>query len=109
VKSLYLPLTAIPVCACCMRVVYALAMKSKSPLEYLRIGWMCSATSVPSSAFDRTTHFVCYVFMTDEALRNLQPRFNKLYAKTGRPSIAPEKLLPALLLQALTPCAANGC
>jgi mannose-6-phosphate isomerase-like protein (cupin superfamily) len=30
-----------------------------------------------------------------------QPRFNKLYAKTGRPSIAPEKLLRALLLQAL--------
>src|SRR6266498_576592 len=24
--------------------------------------------------------------MTDEALRELQPRFNKLYAKTGRPS-----------------------
>src|ERR1700684_4088071 len=39
--------------------------------------------------------------MTDEALRALQPRFNKLYAKTGRPSIAPEKLLRALLLQAL--------
>src|ERR1700684_3754348 len=38
---------------------------------------------------------------TDEALRDLQPRFNKLYAKTGRPSIAPEKLLRALLLQAL--------
>lgn len=39
--------------------------------------------------------------MTDDALRDLQPRFNKLYAKTGRPSIAPEKLLRALLLQAL--------
>jgi transposase len=39
--------------------------------------------------------------LTDEALRELQPRFNKLYAKTGRPSIAPEKLLRALLLQAL--------
>src|SRR6202166_3471745 len=39
--------------------------------------------------------------MTDEALRDLQPRFNKLYAQTGRPSIAPEKLLRALLLQAL--------
>ena len=39
--------------------------------------------------------------MTDEALRELQPRFNKLYAKTGRPSIAPEKLLRALLPQAL--------
>src|SRR5476651_2567707 len=39
--------------------------------------------------------------MTDEALRELQPRFHKLYAKTGRPSIAPEKLLRALLLQVL--------
>ena len=39
--------------------------------------------------------------MTDEALQQLQPRFNKMYAKIGRPSIAPEKLLRALLLQAL--------
>jgi transposase len=39
--------------------------------------------------------------MTDEALQRLQPRCNSLYAKTGRPSIAPEKLLRALLLQAL--------
>jgi len=39
--------------------------------------------------------------MADEALRELQPRFKKLYAKTGRPSIAPEKLLRALLIQVL--------
>jgi transposase len=39
--------------------------------------------------------------MTDEALQQLRPLFNRLYAKTGRPSIAPEKLLRALLLQAL--------
>jgi transposase len=39
--------------------------------------------------------------MTDEALQQLRPRFNSLYAETGRPSIAPEKLLRALLLQAL--------
>src|ERR1700694_2858211 len=39
--------------------------------------------------------------MTDEALQLLRPRFNNLYAKIGRPSIAPEKLLRALLLQAL--------
>ena len=39
--------------------------------------------------------------MADEALHDLRPRFNKLYAKTGRPSIAPEKLLRALLLQVL--------
>ena len=31
--------------------------------------------------------------MTDEALQQLRPRFNRLYAKTRRPSIAPEKLL----------------
>lgn len=39
--------------------------------------------------------------MADEALREMKPRFHKLYAKTGRPSIAPEKLLRALLLQVL--------
>ena len=39
--------------------------------------------------------------MADDALRDLRPRFNKLYSKTGRPSIAPEKLLRALLVQAL--------
>src|SRR5207253_10384708 len=33
--------------------------------------------------------------MTDEALQQLRPRFEKLYAKIGRPSIAPEKLLRA--------------
>src|SRR5580693_6055287 len=37
--------------------------------------------------------------MADGALRELQRKFGKLYAKTGRPSIAPEKLLRALLLQ----------
>jgi len=35
------------------------------------------------------------------SLKRTAPRFHKLYAKTGRPSIAPEKLLRALLLQAL--------
>lgn len=39
--------------------------------------------------------------MTEEALQRLRPGFNNLYAKIGRPSIAPEKLLRALLLQAL--------
>ena len=39
--------------------------------------------------------------MTDEALRRLSPRFESMYAKTGRPSIPPEHLLRALLLQVL--------
>jgi transposase len=37
--------------------------------------------------------------MTDAALARLSPRFDRLYSTTGRPSIAPEKLLRALLLQ----------
>src|ERR1019366_1965517 len=39
--------------------------------------------------------------MTDEALKALSPVFNEMYASLGRPSIAPEKLLRALLLQVL--------
>ena len=31
----------------------------------------------------------------------MKPRFSEIYANTGRPSIAPEKLLRALLLQVL--------
>jgi len=38
--------------------------------------------------------------IVDEALEVLSPELETLYAKTGRPSIAPEKLLRALLLQA---------
>ncbi len=39
--------------------------------------------------------------ITDRALERLSPRFGTLYIKFGRPSIAPEKLLRALLLQGL--------
>ena len=39
--------------------------------------------------------------MVDGVLRELSPRFGELYSRVGRPSIAPEKLLRALLLQVL--------
>src|SRR5256714_10383936 len=39
--------------------------------------------------------------MTDEVLQGLSAKFTELYSVTGRPSIAPEKLLRALLLQIL--------
>jgi transposase len=39
--------------------------------------------------------------MTERALVELDPLFNRLYAKTGRPSVPPEQLLRALLLQLL--------
>jgi hypothetical protein len=39
--------------------------------------------------------------MVDEVLRALLPQFDGMYASEGRPSIAPEKLLRAQLLQML--------
>jgi transposase len=39
--------------------------------------------------------------IVDEILKELSPRFNKMYAKVGRPSIPPEQLLRAQLLQML--------
>ena len=39
--------------------------------------------------------------MVDQVLKELSPRFEKMYAKVGRPSIPPEQLLRALLLQML--------
>src|SRR6266568_5406727 len=39
--------------------------------------------------------------MTDQILRELSPRFKTIYSPLGRPSIPPEQLLRALLLQVL--------
>jgi transposase len=39
--------------------------------------------------------------MADRALKELSPWFDRLYAQVGRPSIPPEQLLRALILQAL--------
>src|SRR5258708_22900492 len=39
--------------------------------------------------------------MVDVALKSMSPAFDEMYSALGRPSIAPEKLLKALLLQIL--------
>src|SRR4030095_7635971 len=39
--------------------------------------------------------------LADAALRELSPRFDEIYSTVGRPSIPPEQLLRALLLQVL--------
>jgi transposase len=39
--------------------------------------------------------------MVDDILKQLSPQFNKMYARVGRPSIPPEQLLRAQLLQML--------
>jgi hypothetical protein len=47
--------------------------------------------------------------MVDDALKVLSPSFSRLYSAFGRPSIPPEKLLRALLLQVSIQFAASGC
>src|SRR5437773_11099684 len=39
--------------------------------------------------------------LTDAVLASLSPRFTKMYSDIGRPSIPPEQLLRALLIQSL--------
>src|SRR5260370_16289896 len=39
--------------------------------------------------------------MVDKVVKELSPEFDKMYSKVGRPSIPPEQLLRALLLQML--------
>jgi hypothetical protein len=47
--------------------------------------------------------------MVDMASLALSPVFDQMYAALGRPSIAAEKLLGALLLQFYLPSAASNC
>jgi transposase len=51
--------------------------------------------------FVRITRLRAIRRMTDDVLRSLSPRFTKMYSDLGRPSIPPEQLLRALLLQGL--------
>ena len=61
----------------------------------------CSATCRWRSGCRRTIRLRAIRRITDRALERLSPRFGTLYVNFGRPSIPPEKLLRALLLQAL--------
>jgi hypothetical protein len=68
--------------------------------EWTQHNRQCSVTFLPSSEFKdhplRTIRVMC-----DVALRALSREFEQMYSAIGRPSIAPEKLLRALLLQIL--------
>ena len=46
--------------------------------------------------------------LVNAALQRLSPQFDKIYAPSGRDSIAPERLLRALLLQALFSVRSEG-
>jgi transposase len=60
-----------------------------------RFSYVSLEARVPSSHPLRLIRAV-----VDEALEALSPRFEELYARNGRPSVPPEKLIRALLLQA---------
>ena len=47
----------------------------------------------------RIIHCGQFASLTDSVLHTLSPEFDALYADSGRPSIAPEYILRALLLQ----------
>ena len=47
--------------------------------------------------------------MVDAVLKELSPQFDRLYSTTGRPSIAPEKLLRACCCKSSIRFAASGC
>jgi len=63
-------------------------------------GWMFSYVS-PEERVPQDHPLRAVRPITDRALERLSPRFGTLYVKFGRPSVPPEKLLRALLLQAL--------
>jgi transposase len=63
-------------------------------------GWMFSYVS-PEERIPADHPLRAIRRMTDAIFDRLSPRFNRLYSTLGRPSIPPEKLLRALLIQGL--------
>ena len=63
-------------------------------------GWMFSYVS-PEERVPADHPLRAIRQMTDAVFARLSPRFDRLYSDIGRPSIPPEKLLRALLLQGL--------
>jgi transposase len=47
--------------------------------------------------------------LVDDVLRDMSREFDRLYASVGRPSVPPERLLRAQLLQICTRFAASDC
>jgi transposase len=71
-------------------------MRGDDPQQATMFSYIAPEERVPPDHPLRTVRV-----MVDAVLKELSPRFALLYSDTGRPSIAPEKLLRALLLQVL--------
>ncbi len=71
-------------------------MRGDDPQQAAMFSYISPEERVPQEHPLRTIRM-----LVDAVLKELSPRFDRLYSHTGRPSIAPEKLLRALLLQVL--------
>jgi transposase len=71
-------------------------MRGDDPQQAAMFSSISPETRVPQEHPLRTIRV-----LVDAVLKALSPQFARLYADTGRPSIAPETLLRALLLQVL--------
>ncbi len=71
------------------------AMRGKDQRADILFSYVNMETRIPADHPLRAIREI-----VDEALRKLSPVFSRLYAREGRPSIPPERLVRALLLQA---------
>jgi transposase len=71
-------------------------MRGDAPQQTAIFSYISPEERVPQEHPLRTIRM-----MVDAVLKELSPQFDRRYSSTGRPSIAPEKLLRALLLQVL--------
>src|SRR6201981_1911684 len=71
------------------------AMRGKDQRANILFSYINIETRIPADHPLRAIREIA-----DEALRKLSPAFSRLYSREGRPSIPPERLLRALLLQA---------
>ena len=70
-------------------------MRGEDQRSEALFSYLCLETRIPAAHPLRPIRE-----LVDAALRELSRDFNRLYSRDGRPGIAPERLLRALLLQA---------
>jgi transposase len=71
-------------------------MRGDDPRQGATFSYVGPEQRVPADHPLRPIRLMC-----NDVLANLSPRFDEIYSRVGRPSIAPERLLRALLLQLL--------
>ncbi len=71
-------------------------MRGTDPNQSTMFSYVSPEARIPADHPLRSTRE-----MTNKALAELDRKFRKLYSRTGRPSIPPEQLLRALVLQVL--------